>query len=409
MEIISYVGFESESHSIMRSFRTKLTASFRPHDRNKERDNSLVYSFAGTEPKLPFASAAVRPQFSLRSVLYTLGRTVDEIQSHIWIAAAVLLFFSVFCGAVLLYTYAASHTGPLRLRDSGKTELETLDKVMSSFAIDGREGYNDSGDILDDNGNAPVVTESLFKKPVTFKTYKVVAGDTISGITRKFGLTNLSTIIAVNDIGNVRAMYPGQKLRIPSVDGLIYTVKPGNSLAGISAKYTIPLEDLLDVNDLSTQTIKAGQQLFIPGAKLNLSELHEALGDMFKVPLTAVFRVTSPFGWRADPFTGVRSFHTGIDMACPAGTSIYASMDGRVLTAGWSNIFGNYVIITHPNGYQTLYGHMSKVYAKKGQTVNQRMCIGLVGSTGYSTGPHLHFTVYKNGRLIDPRTVLRIH
>jgi murein DD-endopeptidase MepM/ murein hydrolase activator NlpD len=407
MEIISYVGFKNEPRKIISGFRTKQTTSLSARNRSKEQDNSLIYRFTGTETLHSFVAAAVKPQFSFHAVLRSLGHTVDGIRSHMWMVGAVFLFLSVSCGAKFLYTYTVNHTGPLKLRDSGKTELETLDKVMSSFAVNGEEGYDDSGDVLDGDGNTSVIAESVFKKPVTFKIYKVTAGDTISGITRKFGLTNLSTIIAVNDIDNARALYSGQRLRIPSVDGLEYIVKSGNSLAGLASKYNVSLEDLLDVNDLSSQTLKVGQQLFIPGAKLESSRLHEALGDMFRIPLTVAYRLTSPFGWRADPFTGVRSFHTGIDMACPEGTPIYASMGGKVLTSGWSNVFGNYVIITHPNGYQTLYGHMSKVFAKKGQSVNQGTGIGLVGTTGYSTGPHLHFTVYKNGHLIDPRTVLK--
>ena len=94
-------------------------------------------------------------------------------------------------------------------------------------------------------------------------------------------------------------------------------------------------------------------------------------------------------------------------MACATGTPIRASMSGKVAYVGWSNIFGNYVIINHANGYQTLYGHMSKTLAKKGQVVDQSTKIGLVGSTGYSTGPHLHFTVYKNGNLVDPMSLIK--
>ena len=94
-------------------------------------------------------------------------------------------------------------------------------------------------------------------------------------------------------------------------------------------------------------------------------------------------------------------------MACPTGTPIYAAMSGKVIHAGWSNIFGNYIIVDHGNGYQTLYGHMSKILARNGQRVSQGTRIGLVGSTGYSTGPHLHFTVYKNGKLVDPLTLLK--
>ena len=94
-------------------------------------------------------------------------------------------------------------------------------------------------------------------------------------------------------------------------------------------------------------------------------------------------------------------------MACPTGTPIYAAMSGKVVVAGWSNVFGNYVIINHENGYQTLYGHLSKRIAQQGQRVSQGTRIGLAGSTGYSTGPHLHFTVYKNGKLVDPLTLLK--
>jgi len=131
------------------------------------------------------------------------------------------------------------------------------------------------------------------------------------------------------------------------------------------------------------------------------------MGELFMYPLSVAWRLTSPFGPRPDPFTGVRTFHTGIDMAVPKGTSIRAAMSGKVIAVGFTNIYGNYVIINHGNGYQTLYAHMSQTFAHTGQGVSQGTRIGLVGSTGYSTGPHLHFTVYKNGNLIDPLSVLK--
>ena len=130
------------------------------------------------------------------------------------------------------------------------------------------------------------------------------------------------------------------------------------------------------------------------------------MGDLFRLPIAAPFRWTSMYGKRIDPIANVESFHTGVDMACPTGTPILASMSGRVTKTGVTRVYGNYVIIDHGNGYQTLYAHMSKIIATEGQYVNQGTRIGLVGSTGYSTGPHLHFTVYKNGQLIDPMSVL---
>ena len=153
--------------------------------------------------------------------------------------------------------------------------------------------------------------------------------------------------------------------------------------------------------------IVVGDKLFIPGAKLDSVTLQKAMGEVFVYPITTSWRLSSRFGKRADPFTGVASNHTGIDMACPTGTPIRAAKSGKVAYTGYSSVFGNYVIITHADGYQTLYGHMSKILCKKGQSVTQSTKIGLVGSTGYSTGPHLHFTVYKNGKLVDPLTLLK--
>ena len=396
MEIISYVGFEGS--------RTK--AGIKLPFRFGERKNTISCAFTRSPLAHSFTAAAVRSDFTLRSFLISLGRSAENALAHWKVGFAALAVFASLAGAKAALSYAASHTGPLALKDSGKAELETLDKVMAAFVSDASISYTDTGDIVG-SGKSQAELTALFKKPVSYQTYTVKSGDTLGGITKRFGLTNLSTLIDLNGITNARALYEGQKLRIPSVDGVMYTVAKGNSLAGISAKFSVPLEDLLDVNDLASQTLTVGQQLFIPGAKMDASKLHEVLGDLFKIPISAAYRISSKFGWRPDPFTGVRSYHTGIDLACPEGTPIRAAMNGKIAFVGWSNVFGNYIIVNHPNGYQTLYGHLSASRVKKGQSVTQTTVIGLVGSTGYSTGAHLHFTVYKNGRLINPSSVLK--
>ena len=396
MEIINYVGFEGS--------RTKPSVKL-PFFFG-ERKNNISYALTHSPLTHSFAAAAVRPNFSLRSFLISLGRFSESTLSHWKAGVAVIAVFAFLSGAKATLSYALSHTGPLALKDSGKAELETLDKVMAAFVADASVSYTDSGDIVG-SGKSRAELAALFKKPVSYQTYTVRSGDTLGGITKRFGLTNLSTLIDLNGITNARALHEGQKLRIPSVDGVMYTVAKGNSLAGLSAKFNVPLEDLLDVNDLASQTLTVGQQLFIPGAKMDAAKLHEVLGDLFKIPISAAYRISSKFGWRPDPFTGVRSYHTGIDLACPEGTPIRAAMNGTVAFVGWSNVFGNYIIVNHPNGYQTLYGHMASSRVKKGQNVTQATVIGLVGSTGYSTGAHLHFTVYKNGRLVNPSSVLK--
>jgi murein DD-endopeptidase MepM/ murein hydrolase activator NlpD len=132
-----------------------------------------------------------------------------------------------------------------------------------------------------------------------------------------------------------------------------------------------------------------------------------ALGELFKCPITAKWRLSSPYGNRADPFTGVKKFHTGMDMAAPTGTPVKAALDGKVVAVSFNQVYGNYVIISHINGYQSLYAHLHTATAKVGQRINQGDKLGLVGSTGYSTGPHLHFTVYKNGKLVNPQELIK--
>jgi murein DD-endopeptidase MepM/ murein hydrolase activator NlpD len=114
-------------------------------------------------------------------------------------------------------------------------------------------------------------------------------------------------------------------------------------------------------------------------------------------------RVASGFGYRIDPIYKTTKMHAGIDFTAPQGTPIYATADGRVSTAGnIGNGYGNHVIVNHGYGYETLYGHMVRVKARNGQVVKRGEVIGWVGSTGKSTGPHLHYEVHKNGTKIDP-------
>lgn len=311
----------------------------------------------------------------------------------------VQLFYRIFLNSSEFL--APSQPSLISLPVVPTTDGAILNHKMQNFATIEAKPFDDSG-FLSGSNKTPLVST----KPVSFTTYKVKSGDTIAGITKNMGLNNISTLIAINDIDNCSALCAGQKLRIPSIDGIFYTVNQGESLEGISAKFAVPLEELIDVNELESSDLSLNQRIFVPGATLDKATLEAAIGTFFKSPL-AHYRISSYFGKRLDPITGVKSSHTGIDMAAAMGTPICASCSGVVSTAGFSNIFGNYVIIKHSNNYQTLYGHMSKSLAKKGQWVSQGTRIGLVGSTGYSTGPHLHFTVYKNGRLVDPLTLIK--
>ena len=243
---------------------------------------------------------------------------------------------------------------------------------------------------------------------ITYQTYRVKAGDMIGFIADAFDVTQ-DTIISVNNIKQSRLIQPGQYLKIPSMPGIIYTVKKnGETASTIAEKYKVNADKCASANNVSLDTeLKAGTSLFVPDAELDWATRQEINGDLFKKPLHARYWLSSNYGWRNSPFNaGSRTFHGGIDMAVSQGTPIYAALDGTVSAVGYNATYGNYVIITHHSGYKTLYGHMKSTACRKGNFVYTNTVIGYVGSTGMSTGPHLHFTVYKNGKTINPMTVL---
>ena len=122
----------------------------------------------------------------------------------------------------------------------------------------------------------------------------------------------------------------------------------------------------------------------------------------FVFPVATYSYISSRFGERIHPITGERKHHNGMDIAANSGTTVFAADGGRVVLAEWYGGYGNCIMIEHGNGYKTLYGHLSYIGVKNGQYVNQGDNIGQVGSTGNSTGPHLHFEVYSNGNRVDP-------
>lgn len=140
-----------------------------------------------------------------------------------------------------------------------------------------------------------------------------------------------------------------------------------------------------------------------------LNEVPEARTDIadFAWPLDGVVRVTSGFGMRRDPFDGSRQFHEGVDIATAHGSAVKAIDDGIVLEARRHGGYGNMVLIDHGNGRQTLYGHLRKFIVREGDKIVRGQQLGEVGSTGRSTGPHLHFEIIENGRPVDPEAKVR--
>lgn len=305
---------------------------------------------------------------------------------------SVCAFF--ICGALTCITIFSVSAAT---KETGIGGFES--PVEPNFSNSFSSNFQDD-DLLD----SPVISES----PLTYETYRVKKGDMIGFIADKYNVTQ-DTIISVNSIKQSRLIQVGQYLKIPSIPGIIYTVKKdGETPATIAQKYEVEAEKCALVNSLAVDaSLNAGASIFVPDAELDWVTRQEINGDLFIKPLRSRYWLSSPYGWRDSPFnTGKRTFHSGVDMATSQGTPIYAALDGKVTTTGYSSVYGNYVIITHHSGYKSLYAHMSQITCKKGNFVYTNTVIGRVGSTGQSTGPHLHWTVYKNGKTVNPMSLI---
>ncbi len=261
-------------------------------------------------------------------------------------------------------------------------------------------------EIIEESLNTELA-ENQKKDTVAYQIYRVNSGDMIGAIAEKFGVTQ-DTLISVNKIKQTRLLQIGQYLKIPNMPGILYTVKSsGENLQSVTDYFKVDLQKCALANGITSESkLTEGQVLFVPDAELDWVTRQEINGDLFIRPLKRYY-LSSNYGWRPSPFTGKRSFHNGIDMASPEGTYVRPALVGRVSSTGFSSVYGNYVIIAHHSGYKTLYAHLSSINCKKGQSVGLNTVIGKVGSTGQSTGPHLHFTVYKNGKTVNPFTLMK--
>ncbi|MBQ9206727.1 MAG: M23 family metallopeptidase [Treponema sp.] len=302
------------------------------------------------------------------------------------------------CALVLTGTVVfANHSSAAENNGQGGLESPTIlvtDEVLDEIA----ENASSEETVT------PVVFDDSYS--VSYAAYRVRSGDMIGRIAEAFDITS-DTIISVNNIRNSRLLQIGDYLKIPNMPGILYNVKKdGETIETIAEKFKIEAAKCSNVNKIETTVaLTAGSTLFLPDAELDWATRAEINGDLFRKPIHARWYKSSSFGWRASPFTGARSYHSGVDMACPTGTSIFAALPGTVTATGYNSTYGNYVIVAHHSGYKTLYGHMSAITCVRGQVVTQDTRIGRVGSTGMSTGPHLHFTVFKNNKQVNPENL----
>lgn len=284
-----------------------------------------------------------------------------------------------------------------------------ISRVVNSQNMDLLQGYNNINPtgigglelaIVDDIALSPIVEDATVFVDLgasgtgQISVYTVRKGDTLSGIAKMFGVST-NTITWANDIKNGK-IREGQELIILPITGVRHTVKKGDTLRSISNKYKADLDEILAYNNLSSDAkILPGDELIIPDGQV--SGVQSAIASRNSASSGA--QVSA--GYYLRPISGGRKSqglhgYNGVDIAAPVGTPIYASADGTVIVSkksGYNGGYGLYVVVSHPNGTQTLYGHMSRVDVSVGERVSQGEVIGAVGNTGRSTGPHIHFEV----------------
>ena len=228
------------------------------------------------------------------------------------------------------------------------------------------------------------------------RTYTVQQGDTISAIAARYGM-EMWPVLWTNELDADQTIRPGQELRIPPVPGAGRTVKEGDTLESIAKRFKVNPEVIVIANELQPGApLVAGTYLFVPGGQLPIPERTPGLA-------TGLLRWPAR-GWISAYYT---TGHPGIDIAAAHGVPIYAADGGVVRSAGWNGGYGNQVVIDHRNGFVTTYSHLSRYFFGAGQLVAKGSMIGHNGSTGNSTGPHLHFEVIRNGYYVNPLNFLR--
>ncbi len=208
---------------------------------------------------------------------------------------------------------------------------------------------------------------------------------------------SVNTILWANDLSSRSTLQTGQTLVILPVTGITHTVKSNETIQSIAKKYKADVTDILNFNDLTLSSqLQVGDQIIIPDAELSSGST--ATNAKSTVSYSGPYYA----GYFSCPAPGARLTqkihgHNGVDLAAPVGTPLYAAAGGTVIinrdNGAWNGGYGNFVVIQHPNGTQTLYSHMQRAVVSAGVAVSKGQMVGYIGMSGLTTGPHVHFEV----------------
>lgn len=274
-----------------------------------------------------------------------------------------------------------------------------------------------------DTGTTSVAVDVEREKTqrATIETYVVKEGDTLGRIAALYDLS-LSTLLWANNLTSRSVINPGHELSIPPIDGVVYTVRSGDTLAAIANTYKTTQAQITAYNGLGNgNKLSIGQKLILPEATLPAPV---ARAPRVSAPVASIFRAPTPataeprgsstgngnWVWPTDWRVITQYYgwsHTGIDIDGDYNTNSYAASDGTVIYSGWRSGYGITVEVDHGGGLVTRYAHHSKNYVRVGDVVTSGQPLAQTGTTGRSTGTHLHFEVIKNGKFQNPFDYVR--
>jgi murein DD-endopeptidase MepM/ murein hydrolase activator NlpD len=274
---------------------------------------------------------------------------------------------------------AVAPSAPARI-----VSLDARDPVFAQYSRDVEQGYKATS--RRGGGFIPA-----------FYEYAPTAGDTVFSIAARCSIP-VETLVSVNGIRTPDEALTGKTLFLPTGPGLF-----------VPDQATSALEELLQksFSGVDASIVVGGRNFaYVPGGRFNGEARVFFLDPSFILPLEEA-ELTSSFGRRQSPLSGQWEFHSGVDLRASEGTPVMAAKSGTVSFVGWSDVYGNYIVVKHEKDMESLYGHLSQTLVSQGAVVSRGAVIGLVGTTGLSTGPHLHFEIHVGAAPRDPRGLVK--
>jgi murein DD-endopeptidase MepM/ murein hydrolase activator NlpD len=323
------------------------------------------------------------------------------VKTRIPRAPLAALLFSIACASSPAAEYPEMKTltrdDPLYVQL--QAELDTWYRLSLDPVIPGA-GYRTApraGDRTAASTERPIVS------PLALFSYRRRNGEDLFSLNARLNLP-YDTLVTLNAAASRAEFDALACVLVPTRPGLFVSDPPATALEDMMLSSRVA-QGLTHERIVVQRGGRKAALWFFPGESFTAVERAYFLQILYDFPIVRG-KITSRYGSRADPFTGDTAFHSGLDIGAPEGTAVHAARDGSVAEVGTSPVLGTYVVITHPGGWQTVYGHLSSVAVVAGGKVALGALVGGVGSTGKATGPHLHFEVRRKGSAVDPFPLL---